>query len=168
MSILESQSKKFQVMAQTLFNAPPVVHEVPEKHFIKSLQSKRALHPRGCEWMNRLEIEWSLKGRSGSFKGDIGGGVAVYERASVLPRANPEFSHTNTTFRNAATACRTATLLTSFAPIILATIGQVAVAVKMSGQAQALTGRRSALTSVALHRSHQAGGYVRLRDLHDW
>ena len=36
---------------------------------------------------------------------------------------------------NAATSCRTATPLTSSAPIILATIGQVAVIVKRLGQA---------------------------------
>ena len=49
-------------MAQTLLDAPPVVHKVPEKHLIKNLQSKRALHPRGSEWMYRLEIQWSLEG----------------------------------------------------------------------------------------------------------
>jgi hypothetical protein len=82
------------------------------------------------------------------------------ERAGVLPRANPDLSHTNTEFRNAATTCRTATLLTSSAPIILATVGQVAVVLKMLTHAQALTGRRSASASAALHRSHHAGGYV--------
>jgi hypothetical protein len=60
--ILESQGKKLQAMAQALFDAPPVVHEVPEMYFIKSPQSKRALHPLATTWMYRLEIEWSLEG----------------------------------------------------------------------------------------------------------